>query len=232
MESELNSATNAIIPALLIKNLSVRYGTKLVLKDVSLEIYDGDIVIITGKNGSGKSTLLNTVGRHINQYNGDIYANGINLAKSLPHNIYRHNIVYVPQGGLVINSLNVKQHLKLASGRLSNTIALSKIAQAYKEFPVLKSFSNKIAGNLSGGEKQILSFACASVMGGKLWMLDEPTSGISIERVTFLSNFIKKMNKDHGVTFLIVEHNNLFINDLNARVIELVEGVAVDKGHS
>lgn len=212
---------------LTIQNLKVRYGTKIVLNDLSLKVNDNEIVVVTGKNGSGKSTLLNTIGRNIHHYEGEIFLNGFNLINSMPHELHKHGIVYIPQGGLIVNSLNVMQHFKLASRYLDKITASKRIEDAYSTFPAVKAFSNKLAANLSGGEKQMLSFASASIIGGKLWLLDEPTAGLSRERIVFLTEYIKMKNEVDNVSFLIVEHNELFFNDLSAKIVELVEGTAV-----
>lgn len=218
---------NTMSSLLEISNLQVNYGSKVVLDNFSLNLPKEDIVIITGKNGSGKSTLFNTIGRYIRQYKGEIHSNGQDLLNYEPHDLYKLGIVYVPQGGLVINSITVDQHFKLATKQFSKIIALQKIEEVYQEFPALKAFSKKMVANLSGGEKQLLSFACASIMNGNLWLLDEPTAGLYKDRVILMAEYIQKKNKEDKITFLIVEHNEVFTKYLDANVIELVEGKAI-----
>lgn len=218
---------NQTTPSVLdISNLQVNYGPKVVLDNFSLDIKNESIVIITGKNGSGKSTLLNTVGRYINGYTGSIYSRGKDMKNYSSHELHKLGIVYIPQGGLVINNITVEQHFKLATRGLNKLTANQKIEEAYSEFPTLKSFSKNIATNLSGGEKQLLSFACASIIGGDLWLLDEPTAGLFKERVIKMAEYITKKNKEYKVAFLIVEHNEIFIKQLDCQIIELIEGKA------
>ena len=230
--SNISPYNNTIVSLLKINNLCVNYGSKVVLDNFSLNLEKEDITIITGKNGSGKSTLLNTIGRYVRQYKGEIHSNGQNLFNYNSHDLYKLGIVYVPQGGLIINQITVDQHFKLATKQFNKKIAVQKTEEIYQEFPTLRHFSKKIAANLSGGEKQLLSFACASIMNGNLWLLDEPTAGLYKDRVIQMAEHIKKKNKEDKISFLIVEHNEIFTKYLDANVIELVEGKAINIDNS
>lgn len=186
-----------------VSNMSTGYGTKSVLENVNLCLEKGEMLFIIGQNGSGKSTLLKTISGNIALKQGDIRINGELINELEMYKMTEYGISYFIQGGLIMPELTVEEHLLLSSKVKKNP---SSIDETFYEFPNLKNLKNKLAGNLSGGERQMLSFGMLFLQETNLWFLDEPTSGLAPKFVDFTIDYLKRKNEE-GISMLIVEHN-------------------------
>lgn len=198
------------------ENLEAGYKGHTILRDVSFSLETGEVLIIIGQNGSGKSTLLKTLSGLLPKKSGRVYIQE-NLQETIePETLIKKGVSYFMQGGLIMPALTVKEHLELAAALNENK--KQSIEEVLSEFPKLKGLENRRAGNLSGGERQMLSLAILQLQRTKIWLLDEPTAGLSPAMVDFTADFLHKKNTE-GVTMLIVEHNMEVAFKLAANII-------------
>jgi branched-chain amino acid transport system ATP-binding protein len=202
-----NPTLNAQRSTLLgISNLVTGYGKKQVLNGVSLEVPAGGIVALIGHNGAGKSTLLKAVFGLLPVWQGSVAYDGRQLNGAKPRDLLRAGMAYIPQGNRVFTDLTVQENLQVGGVTLSNKQRLKEgIERALATFPILKERLQQRAGTLSGGEKQVLALANALVLSPRLLLLDEPSLGLAPQMVTEALDRIRQLNRDQGISMLIVE---------------------------
>ena len=175
-----------------------------ILQGVDLVVYEGEIVSIIGPNGAGKSTLLKAIMSLIKVSAGRFYLNGTEKTGLSTHKIVMEGLGYVPQVANVFPSLTIEENLEIGSWSIKNKRdALKKI---YSDFPMLSDRKKDKAGNLSGGQRQILALARALITSPNLLLLDEPSAGLSPVAINDVFTSIKEIN-DSGVSILLVEQN-------------------------
>lgn len=206
-----------------VENLTVGYGDHAVLTDVSFDLGKGEILVILGQNGSGKSTLLKTLIGLLPKKAGNIWLKSNNESQIQSHQLVKKGISYFTQGGLVIPSLTVREHLELASMKAGRKLGKTAFEVTFDEFPKLEEMQNQRAGNLSGGERQMLSFGILLMQGTDTWLLDEPTAGLAPALVQFTADFLYRKNSE-GVTILLVEHNMEVAFNLATNIAVTKEG--------
>jgi branched-chain amino acid transport system ATP-binding protein len=176
-----------------------------ILQGVDLVVNKGEIVSIIGPNGAGKSTLLKAIMGLINISAGRFYINGIEKTNIPTHKIVKEGIGYVPQVANVFPSLTIEENLEIGLW----TVGIEKkqkLAEIFDNFEILKSRKKDKAGNLSGGQRQILALARALITSPTILLLDEPSAGLSPVAINEVFNSIKAIN-DSGVSMLLVEQN-------------------------
>ncbi len=190
---------------LAVENLSVSYGHVNALNKVSLEVHEGEIVVLVGSNGAGKTSVMETI-LGVNQAReGRIIFEGNEITNLSSDKIVRSGIFLVPEGRGVFSSMSVLDNLLLgAHHNLKN--AKEKSAYVYELFPVLGERKNQIAGTLSGGERQMLSIARALMSSPKMIMVDEPSIGLAPKIVNDIFEILKNLNKE-GYAILLSEQN-------------------------
>ncbi len=188
-----------------IRELDTGYGKKQVLFGLSIEVRKGEIVGLIGPNGAGKSTVLKGVCGLISTWRGKICFDGTVTNGSTPAQNVARGITFAPQGNRVFTDLTVMENLEIGGFRLPRKELRGRIAQVIEMFPILKDRAKKDAGNLSGGEQQMLALARALIAKPKLLMLDEPSLGLSPNLVRNVFEKIAEINRDTGVSILIVE---------------------------
>ena len=175
-----------------------------ILQGIDLVVNDGEIVSIIGPNGAGKSTLLKAIMSLIKVSAGRFYINGIEKTNLSTHKIVLEGIGYVPQVENVFPSLTIEENLEIGSWSIKQKKeALKKI---YSDFPLLSDRKKDKAGNLSGGQRQILALGRALITSPKLLLLDEPSAGLSPLAISEVFTSIKEINES-GVSILLVEQN-------------------------
>ena len=175
-----------------------------ILQGIDLVVNDGEIVSIIGPNGAGKSTLLKAIMSLIKVSAGRFYINGIEKTNLSTHKIVLEGIGYVPQVANVFPSLTIEENLEIGSWSIKQKKeALKKI---YSDFPLLSDRKKDKAGNLSGGQRQILALGRALITSPKLLLLDEPSAGLSPLAISEVFTSIKEINES-GVSILLVEQN-------------------------
>ena len=175
-----------------------------ILQGVDLVVHEGEIVSIIGPNGAGKSTLLKAIMSLIKVSAGRFYINGIEKTSLSTHKIVMEGIGYVPQVANVFPSLTIEENLEIGAWSVNNK--KESIKNIYTNFPMLSERKKDKAGNLSGGQRQILALARALITSPNLLLLDEPSAGLSPVAINEVFDSIKEIN-DSGVSILLVEQN-------------------------
>lgn len=187
-----------------IKNINQYYGQSHILWDLSLNLKEGTCGCLIGRNGVGKTTLLKCVTGILPVRDGTIEFNGENINKFSTEARARSGIGFVPQGREIFPLLTVEENLKISLGARKDN-AKSIPSQIYELFPVLKEMKHRRGGDLSGGQQQQLAIGRALVLDPKLLILDEPTEGIQPNIVRDIGDVIRKLNRELGLTVLLVE---------------------------
>jgi branched-chain amino acid transport system ATP-binding protein len=208
---------------LTVSNLETTYNDiVLALKGISIKIPTGQIITLLGANGAGKTTTINTVSGFRGTINlaiedGSIEFDGENLNNKEPYEIASRGIMQVPEGRRIFAELTVEENLKIGSYRLPDRNDFRKNKEmVFAYFPILSSRLNQLAGYMSGGEQQMLAIARAMVANPKLMMLDEPSLGLAPLVVKEIFDIIERINRDEGITILLVEQNaNLALSIAN-----------------
>ncbi|HET6488467.1 MAG TPA: ABC transporter ATP-binding protein [Syntrophales bacterium] len=183
------------------------YGKIEVLHGASVRADEGEIICIIGPNGSGKSTLLKAIFGLLKPTSGSVSFNGTDITRLEPEQKVRLGIAFIPQGRNVFPSLTVRENLEMGGTALDDEKAVQRaIEEALEEYPLLKRKIHDRAGNLSGGEKQILSLARADMVKPGLILMDEPSIGLSPRMIDEVYTKITEINR-RGATFAIVEQN-------------------------
>jgi ABC-type branched-subunit amino acid transport system ATPase component len=189
------------------KDIFAGYGKIEVLHGASIRAAEGEIICIIGPNGSGKSTLLKTVFGLLKPTKGTVSFDGKDISRFEPEQKVRMGIAFVPQGRNVFPSLTVRENLEMGGTVLGDEKSVQRaIEEALESYPLLSRKIRDRAGNLSGGEKQILSLARADMVKPGLILMDEPSIGLSPRMIDEVYLKIAEINR-RGTTFAIVEQN-------------------------
>ncbi len=192
---------------LALENINTFYENSHVLHDVSLEVGEGEIVVLLGRNGVGKTTTLKSIMGIQPPKTGRILFQGKDIAGMQPHQIARLGIALVPEDRRIIPNLTVFENLKMGMLIRKKTIHMEeKLQLVFDYFPRLKERLNQRGESLSGGEQQMLTIARALVSEPRLMLIDEPTEGVMPILVDEIAGILKRLHKD-GVTLLLVEQN-------------------------
>ncbi len=200
-----------------IKNLEVSYGAINALHGISLRVEAGSIVTLIGSNGAGKTTALKTISGLLKPRGGEILFNGRNIAGLPPHQIVKRGLSQVPEGRMIFANLTVLENLKMGAYlQHDHAVVQRELGLVFATFPRLKEREKQIAGTLSGGEQQMLAIGRALMSKPKFLMMDEPSLGIAPLLVKTIFEKILEINRQHGITILLVEQNaNLALETSN-----------------
>tara|TARA_B100000519_G_scaffold186780_1_gene183008 strand:- start:234 stop:950 length:717 start_codon:yes stop_codon:yes gene_type:complete len=176
-----------------------------ILQGIDMIINEKEIVSIIGPNGAGKSTLLKAIMGIINISGGRFFIDGIEKTNTPTHQIVKEGVGYVPQVENVFPSLTIEENLEIGSWSIDTSIKQS-ISKIFDDFPMLKERRKDKAGNLSGGQRQILALARALTTSPKILLLDEPSAGLSPVAIKEVFEIVKEINSK-GVAILLVEQN-------------------------
>ena len=198
-----------------ISNLYAYYGGICALNDVSLYINEGEITSIIGSNGAGKSTLLRTIAGDKAIDKGSILFNGQPLPSSVC-DVVAGGISLVPEGRRIFPALTVKENLILGTCSKKNyrDIMNTTLEEVFQLFPILKTRYNQTGGTLSGGEQQMLAIARALMAQPKVLCLDEPSLGLAPIIIDEVFDRIRQLNRETGLTVLLVEQNAFLALDV------------------
>jgi len=195
-------------PVLTVRNIETYYGPINAIRGVSLEVHEGKIVTVLGANGAGKTTILKTLSGVMDPQKGQVNFLGQEIARMDPDKIVRLGMSHVPEGREVFPFLTVRENLMMgAYTRHGQEGISSDLEMIYHYFPVLKTRGSQQAGQLSGGEQQMLAISRALMARPKLVLLDEPSQGLSPILVKEIFTILEKLNKEQGTTMLLVEQN-------------------------
>jgi branched-chain amino acid transport system ATP-binding protein len=191
-----------------IKNLVVNYGAIVALHGISLSVPDGKIVTLIGANGAGKTTTLKTISGLLKPKGGEILYGDKNIAGLPPHQIVARGISQAPEGRMIFANLTVLENLQLGAYlQKDKNIVRQELERVFVLFPRLKERAKQIAGTLSGGEQQMLAIGRALMSRPKLLLLDEPSLGLAPLLVKTIFEKIVEINREQGLTILLVEQN-------------------------
>ena len=216
-----------------ISNVETFYGKIQALRGVDLDVNDGEIVSLIGSNGAGKSTLLMTISGVNKAKRGNIVFNGENIENKEPHKIVDMGISQVPEGRRIFSRLTVEENLRLgAHANEKGKYFENDIKDVYDLFPVLSDRKTQRGGTLSGGEQQMLAIGRALMAKPKIILMDEPSMGLSPILVKEVFSIIEKLNKDLGITILLVEQNARLALNISSRAYIMENGKIVLEGSS
>ncbi|MBL4610974.1 MAG: urea ABC transporter ATP-binding subunit UrtE [Pseudomonas sp.] len=187
-----------------IQKINQLYNQSHILWDLDLDVREGTCGCLLGRNGVGKTTLLKCITGLLPVRDGQILLNGQDITRMSTENRARAGIGYVPQGREIFPLLTVEENLKISLGARGDR-ARQIPEQIYQLFPVLKEMKSRRGGDLSGGQQQQLAIGRALVLDPKLLILDEPTEGIQPNIVRDIGEVIRKLNREMGLTVLLVE---------------------------
>jgi urea transport system ATP-binding protein len=212
-----------------VKTLNQFYGGSHTLWDVDLNVPPGSRMCLMGRNGMGKTTLLKCIMGLQPASSGSIMFDGIDLLKLPAEQRAKRGIGYVPQGREIFSQLTVEENLKVGLGvRTNGTRTIP--SRIFDLFPVLKQMMNRRGGDLSGGQQQQLAIGRALVLEPKLLILDEPTEGIQPNIVHEIGDIVLRLNKEEGLTVLLVEQKLPFARRVASEFCILDKGRNVAAG--
>ena len=206
-----------------VEGLTSGYGGSMVLKGLSLEVAEGEVVGLLGRNGMGKTTFMKTLMGLLPAAGGRIAFRGQDITRRKPYEIARMGLAYVPQGREVFADFTVAENLRLSLlGQPDSPGALPEIL--FQHFPILAERATQRAGTLSGGQQQQLAIARALASAPSLLLLDEPSEGIQPSIVEEITVSLKAIAAEQGLTILLVEQNLQMVFDSTSRCAFIENG--------
>ncbi|MGI8607975.1 MAG: ATP-binding cassette domain-containing protein [Candidatus Dormibacteria bacterium] len=212
-----------VAPLLRVSELHVSYGAVRAIHGVSFTVARGEVVALIGANGAGKSTILNTLSGLLRPTQGEAVFDGLDLATAGSQQVVRHGLVQVPEGREVLARLTVEENLALGGWGQRGQSVREGVQSMMERFPILAQRRSLPAGQLSGGEQQVLAIARGLVARPRLLLLDEPSLGLAPQMVDRIFDIILEIRTE-GTTILLVEQNAL-------RALEIADrGYVVETG--
>ena len=202
------SMTDGVILSL--SNIEASYGAVKAIRGVSLEVPAGRIVTVLGSNGAGKTTVLKTISGILDPQKGSIVFRGETIHGRDPAEIVRRGLVHVPEGREIFPLLTVRENLLMGAytrPAADKDAVARDIESVFGYFPILKERAHQPAGQLSGGQQQMLAISRALLANPTLMLLDEPSLGLSPKLTKEIFEIVVRINRERGVTLLIVEQN-------------------------
>ncbi len=191
-----------------INNLKVKYGGINALNGISMKVPDGKIITLVGANGAGKSTTLRSITKLVTPAEGSITYEGKELTHMNTQDIVKLGITLVPEGRHVFDDMTVDENLMIGAYLRKDKENFKKdIDFIHEMFPRLKERAKQLSGTLSGGEQQMLAVGRALMSNPKVMMMDEPSLGLAPLVVKDIFSIIQKVNKEKGMTILLIEQN-------------------------
>lgn len=193
-------------PLLTVRGLRVHYGVIEAIKGIDLDLAHGGITALVGANGAGKSSTLLALSGILRATEGSIIFDGVQLARLSPHKIVGQGLIQVPEGREILTTLSVRENLLLGAYRLGGERIDDDLENVMHLFPRLKSRLGGAAGNLSGGEQQMLAIARALMARPRLLLLDEPSMGLAPLLIREIFKAFGSL-RERGLSILLVEQN-------------------------
>ena len=213
-----------------VTNVVAGYGRGVVLHDLSLSVEEGEILGVLGRNGMGKSTLIRVLAGLLEIRSGHLRVGDTDLSKASAHVRTRHGIAVVPQGRGVFADLTVSENLKLGRLAAGGRVRAGRLQEVLDYFPRLAERPKQRAGTMSGGEQQMLAIARAMMTEPRILLLDEPSDGIMPMLVQQIADDIKDINRNEGLTTVVVEQNVPMVARMSTRCLILESGRIVAEG--
>ena len=215
-------------PLLKVSGLKVTYGHIEAVKGIDFELHEGQITTLVGANGAGKSTTLLALSGLVKKAAGQVLFNGQDLTNLAPHRIVSSGVVQVAEGRATLTTLTVRENLELgAYTRKDRGNRAQDLDYVYSLFPRLKERADGLAGNLSGGEQQMLAIGRALMVNPILLLLDEPMEGLAPIIVQELQNVIRRLIDEGGMAVIVVEQHARLALGMTRRAMVLDRGKVV-----
>jgi urea transport system ATP-binding protein len=212
-------------------HVSASYGNSRALRDVSINVGSGELLCVLGRNGVGKTTLLRTIIGLMDRTTGSILLDGHELSRRRADERARAGIGYVPQGRGILPRFTVLENLRL--GLFANAAAVGRLDESvFDLFPILREHLHRPGGNLSGGQQQQLAIARALQTAPKVILMDEPTEGIQPNIVEEIEQIIIRLNRERGISIILVEQNVAFARQACRRFVIMEKGRIAATGSS
>ena len=214
-----------------VDGIDVAYGDVQVLFDVSLDIQEGELVVVIGANGAGKTTLLKTISGVLKPQKGSISFKDKAISSQSPNKIVADGIIQIPEGRLLFPYMTVRENLKMGAYLTASKDTVNeRLEMVNKMFPRLKEREKQMAGTLSGGEQQMLAVGRGLMAGPRLLMLDEPSLGLAPKLVQQIFDLVQQIKQELGVTVLLVEQNVRHSCEISDRAFVMENGKIVLQG--
>jgi branched-chain amino acid transport system ATP-binding protein len=223
------AGTGAATPVLRCRGLSAWYGRIKVCRDIDLHVDAGEFVALVGPNGAGKTTMLGAIAGMVD-HDGEVDLHGASIARlSMPRRARSGLALVPPSRGNIFRSMNVRENIEMGLGLAPAAERDALRSHVLELFPVLDRLRSSLAGNLSGGEQQMLAIAMALASRPKLLVLDEPSQGLAPTILRELQHSLREL-RGAETTVLMAEQNQSFAAALADRYVVMVGGRLVDGG--
>lgn len=208
-----------------VDNLSVAYGGVQAVRDVSLQVRQGEIAALLGANGAGKSSTLLAIIGSVKPREGRVFFEGRDITGTPPDQLVKQGIAMIPEGARVFARQPVEQNLRLGAYTVRDErVYRERLEKVYALFPRLKERREQLAGTMSGGERQMLAIGRALMSGPRLLLIDEPSLGLSPLLVEQVFDALAALNRDDGLSVLLVEQNMAQALEVAARAYVMQSG--------
>lgn len=208
-----------------VDNLSVAYGGVQAVRDLSLEVRAGEIAALLGANGAGKSSTLLAIIGSVKPKAGRVVFEGRDITGTPPDQLVKQGIAMIPEGARVFARQPVEQNLRLGAYTVRDErVYQERLHKVYALFPRLKERREQLAGTMSGGERQMLAIGRALMSGPRLLLIDEPSLGLSPLLVEQVFDALAALNRDDGLSVLLVEQNMAQALEVAARAYVMQSG--------
>jgi branched-chain amino acid transport system ATP-binding protein len=213
-----------------VKKVNLAYGQMQVLKEVSLQVREREIVSLIGANSAGKSSMLNAISGLVSISGGEILFEGKRIDSLPSHEIIENGIIQVPEGRRIFPLMTVRENLEMGSyNRRAREKSRESLQRVYELFPRLAERKDQLGESMSGGEQQMLAVGRALMAGPRILMLDEPSLGLAPIVVEMIFKVLQEVNR-RAVTILLVEQNGKESLDISSRGYVLENGRVVLEG--
>jgi branched-chain amino acid transport system ATP-binding protein len=214
-----------------IQNIDVYYGDVQVIKNISLNVKDGELVAVIGGNGAGKTTMIKTISGILKPRHGTISFAGKTISGMDANKIVSEGMVQVPEGRLLFPEMSVRENLEMGAYSVKDKkVIANQLKSIYDMFPILSERQKQLAGTLSGGEQQMLAIGRALMSSPKLIMFDEPSLGLAPKLVQSIFEMVVRINKELGMTVLLAEQNVKQSCQISDRAFVIENGEVVLQG--
>ncbi len=214
-----------------VEGIDVYYGDVQVLKEISLDVQEKELVAVIGANGAGKTTLIKTISGLLKPRKGSISFEGKRISNIDADKVVSQGIVQVPEGRLLFPDMTVRENLEMGGYLVKQPRLLrERLDSVYHLFPVLLEREQQAAGTMSGGEQQMVAIGRALMSSPKLIMFDEPSLGLAPKLVQSIFEMVVRINKELGITILLVEQNVQHSCQISDRAFVIENGEVVLQG--
>ena len=214
-----------------VNDLNVYYGAIHAIKNISFEIKKGEIVTLIGANGAGKTSTLHAVSGLLPLKSGEVSLNGVNITGLEAHKLVTKGMAHVPEGRRIFTELTVLENLEMGAYTRNDKDGIKEdLEKMFVLFPRLAERKKQLAGTMSGGEQQMLAIARALMSKPTIILMDEPSMGLAPLLVQEIFKIIERINKEEGVTILLVEQNAHMALSVANRAYVLETGEIIKEG--